>query len=143
MPSDLMLKTMNTVHRTMLKISGGRLGWEAGKMPVLKLTTIGRKSGEPRTVMLTAPHKVGDTLVIVASKGGEDTHPAWFLNLRDHPEVQVETKGTPSRTMVARIATAAERDELWPVITKAYKNYGSYQAKTEREIPVVLLDPKP
>lgn len=140
-PSDLMLKTMKCVHRTMLKFSGGHIGWEAGKMPVLMLTTVGRKSGEPRTVMLTSPHQLGATYVIVASKGGEDSHPAWFLNLRDHPEVEVETKGEPKHKMVARIATAEERAELWPLVTAKYKNYAGYQTKTKREIPLVLLDP--
>jgi deazaflavin-dependent oxidoreductase (nitroreductase family) len=85
MPSDFTLKTMNTVHRAMLKISGGRLGWNASRMPVLELTTTGRKSGEPRSVMLTSPVQEGSTVVIVASRGGDDHHPAWFLNLRDNP----------------------------------------------------------
>ena len=82
MPSNLALKTMNTIHRTIKTVSGGRIGWSAGKMPVIELTTIGRKSGQPRTVMLTTPHTDGDTIVIVASRGGDDVHPAWFLNLR-------------------------------------------------------------
>ena len=65
MPSDFMLKTMNTVHRTLLKVSFGKVGWNAGSMPVLELTTIGRKSGQPRSVMLTSPFQEGDSLVIV------------------------------------------------------------------------------
>ena len=80
---------MNAIHKTMLTLSFGKLGWKAGGMPVLKLTTVGRKSGEARTVMLTSPIQVGDTIVIVASKGGEDHHPAWYLNLLAKPEVQV------------------------------------------------------
>ena len=68
MPSDFALKTMNAVHRTILKVSGDRMGWTAGKMPVLELTTTGRKSGQSRTVMLTSPVQDGDTFVIVASK---------------------------------------------------------------------------
>ena len=141
-PNDLVLKTANTIHRTVLKLSGGRFGWDAGHMPVVQLTTIGRKSGEPRTVLLTSPHQVGDTMVIVASKGGDDHHPAWFLNLRDHPEVEVVTKNHATRTMTARIATADERAELWPIITNKQENYAGYQTKTIREIPLVLLDPK-
>lgn len=141
MPNDLVLKTMNTLHRGLLKVSGGRFGWEAGKMPVLELTTTGRKSGEPRTVMLTSPHQDGDTIVIVASKGGEPTHPAWYLNLQADPEVEVVWKGEPKKKMTARTATAAERADLWPIVTERYSNYAGYQKKTTREIPLVLLAP--
>ena len=93
MPSDMMLKTMNGLHRGLLKISGGRIGWSASGMPVVELTTIGRKSGQPRSVMLTSPVQEGTTIVVVASRGGDDTHPAWFLNLRDNPDVEVAYKG--------------------------------------------------
>ncbi|MHB8467657.1 MAG: nitroreductase family deazaflavin-dependent oxidoreductase [Acidimicrobiales bacterium] len=140
MPSDMTLKTMNTLHRAMLKLSGGRVGWAASKMPVLELTTTGRKSGEPRSVMLTSPVQEGDTLVIVASRGGDDHHPAWFLNLRDNPDVQVALKGAPRRPMHARVASAEERARLWPLVTADHKNYAGYQRKTDREIPLVLLE---
>lgn len=141
MPSDLMLKTMNTLHKGLLKVSFGKLGWDAGNMPVLELTTTGRKSGQPRSVMLTSPHQDGERIVIVASKGGNAEHPAWFLNLRDDPNVQVAFKGAAPKPMLARVATAEERAELWPVITSAYKGYAGYQEKTSREIPLVFLDP--
>lgn len=140
MTSDLVLKTMNTLHRGVLKLSGGRLGWEASKMPVLELTTTGRKSGEPRSVMLTSPYQEGTTMVIVASRNGDDTHPAWFLNLRDKPEVEVKTRGE-TRPMLARIADTDERARLWPLVIKDHDNYAGYQAKTDREIPLVLLEP--
>lgn len=143
MPSDFTLKTMNAIHRGVLKVSGGHLGWSTGKMPVVELTTIGRKTGQPRTVMLTSPVQEGNTIVIVASRGGDDHHPAWFLNLRDHPEVQVVTGGNRERTMRARVATADERAALWPRVTAAYKGYANYQTKTDREIPLVLLEPAP
>ena len=142
MPSDLQLKAMNTFHRSLLKISGGRLGWRAGGMPVVELTTRGRKSGQPRRVMLTSPVQEGDAIVIVASRGGDDTHPAWFLNLRDNPEVEVSLKGGPKQPMRARIADAGERARLWPKITADFKNYAQYQTKTEREIPLVFLEPR-
>jgi deazaflavin-dependent oxidoreductase (nitroreductase family) len=141
MPSDGFLKTMNTIHRGLLKVSGGKLGWKAGKMPVLELTTTGRKSGQPRSVMLTSPVQEGDTIVIVASRGGDDTHPAWFLNLRDNPAVEVAYKGAPKKPMRARVADADERARLWPQVTSTYKGYGNYQTKTTREIPLVLLEP--
>ena len=142
MPSNLALKTMNTIHRTIKTVSGGRIGWSAGKMPVIELTTIGRKSGQPRTVMLTTPHTDGDTMVIVASRGGDDVHPAWFLNLRDNPEVTVATKSGTSK-MTARIASDTERAELWPKITDEYSRYGDYKSKTDREIPLVILTQSP
>lgn len=142
MPSDLMLKSMNAAHRAIRAASFGKLGWKALGMPVLELTTIGRKSGQPRSVMLTSPYQDGDTIAIVASRGGDDTHPAWFLNLRDHPEVEVAYAGKPTVTMLASVATPEERAEIWPKITSAHANYAGYQRKTDREIPVVLLRPK-
>ncbi len=141
MPSDFALKTMNGVHRALLKLTGDRFGWQAGRMPVLELTTTGRKSGQPRSVMLTSPHQDGSTIVVVASRGGDDIHPAWFLNLRDNPEVQVSYKGGPKQPMRARVASAEERARLWPLVTATYKNYAQYQTKTTREIPLVLLEP--
>jgi deazaflavin-dependent oxidoreductase (nitroreductase family) len=141
MPSDLVLKTMNNAHRLLLKVTGGRIGYDAGGMPVLELTTIGRKSGQPRSVMLTAPLTENGNLVIVASRGGDDVHPAWFLNLRANPKVEVSVKGGPKEPMTARIATPEERARMWPQIAGKYANYAGYQKKTEREIPLVVLDP--
>jgi deazaflavin-dependent oxidoreductase (nitroreductase family) len=110
-------------------------------MPSLELTTIGRKSGETRSVMLTAPIVDGDTIVVVASRGGDPTHPAWFLNLRDNPAVEVSLQQGPRRPMKASIASADERAALWPRVVAAYRGYASYQRKTTREIPLVLLTP--
>jgi deazaflavin-dependent oxidoreductase (nitroreductase family) len=141
MPTDLVLKTVNTFHRGLLKISGGRLGWKAGGMPVVELTTTGRKSGQPRPVMLTSPVQEGDAIVVVASRGGDDHHPAWFLNLRDQPDVEVAYAGKPKQSMRARVANTEERTALWPRVTAAYKGYAGYQTKTDREIPLVLLEP--
>jgi deazaflavin-dependent oxidoreductase (nitroreductase family) len=141
MPSDMVLKTMNGVHRALLTISGGRFGWQASGMPVVELTTTGRKSGQPRSVMLTSPVQEGDTYVVVASRGGDDRNPAWFLNLRDNPDVEVAIKGAPKKPMRARVASAEERARLWPLVTADHKNYAAYQTKTTREIPLVLLEP--
>ncbi|MDQ6696169.1 MAG: nitroreductase family deazaflavin-dependent oxidoreductase [Actinomycetota bacterium] len=141
MPSDLILKTMNTVHRSVLKLSGGRLGWQAAKMPVLELTTKGRKSGQPRSVMLTSPLQEGTTLIVVASRGGDDQHPAWFLNLQAEPAVEVALKGGVKQPMRARVSSSEERARLWPLVTADHKNYAGYQTKTDREIPLVLLEP--
>jgi deazaflavin-dependent oxidoreductase (nitroreductase family) len=141
-PSDLTFKALNTVHRSLLRLSGGRVGWRAGGMPVLELTTIGRKSGRPRSVMLPSPVQEGETWVIVASRGGNDHHPAWFLNLRERPDVEVNRKDRPKQSMRARIATPEERARLWPQVTATYKGYGEYQEKTDREIPLIWLEPQ-
>ena len=141
MPSDFALKAMNAFHRSLLKISGGRLGWNAAHMPVLELTTTGRKTGQPHSVMLTSPLQDGSTIVVVASRGGDDEHPAWFHNLRDNPQVEVVLGGKPKRHMLARVASPEERARLWPLVTADHKNYAGYQTKTTREIPLVLLEP--
>ena len=142
MPSDALLKTMNTLHRVILKASFGKLGWNAGSMPVVELTTTGRKSGAPRTVLLTSPIQEGDAVIVVASKGGEDTHPAWFLNLRDDPAVQVALGGKPKAPYTAEVVPDDERARLWPQIEQAYKGYAGYQKKTDRVIPLVRLAPR-
>jgi deazaflavin-dependent oxidoreductase (nitroreductase family) len=141
MPSDFVFKTMNVAHRVLLKLTANRVGASFGGMPSLELTTIGRKSGTPRTVMLTSPLQEGETYVIVASRGGDDQHPAWLLNLQSNPAVRVRIVGRPERPMRARIASADERARMWPLITARYRNYAGYQKRTTREIPLVLLEP--
>ncbi|MBC7303829.1 MAG: nitroreductase family deazaflavin-dependent oxidoreductase [Nocardia sp.] len=142
MPSDLQLKIVNTVHRTLLTVTGGLIGNSVFGMPSLQLTTIGRKTGEPRKVMLTAPIIDGDTIVVVASRVGDPVNPAWLLNLRDNPNVEVSLRNGPERPMAARVATADERARLWPRVVSAYQGYAEYQTKTTREIPLVLLTPR-
>ncbi|MEJ6513194.1 MAG: nitroreductase/quinone reductase family protein [Acidimicrobiia bacterium] len=139
MPSDRMLKTMNGIHRVILGVSRGKAGWTAGKMPVLELTTIGRKSGDPRSCLLTSPLQENGEIVIVASRGGDDHHPAWYLNLLETPQVQVSYKGAPHKIMTARTANSEERARMWPIVAGAYKGYAGYQEKTSREIPLVIL----
>jgi deazaflavin-dependent oxidoreductase (nitroreductase family) len=141
MPSDLVLKTMNALHRALLQVTGGRIGREFSGMPVLELITTGRRSGSPRAVMLTSPLRDGDAYVVVASRGGDDRHPAWFLNLRDDPHVQVAVQGGPPLAMHASIASPEERARMWPQIATRYRNYAGYQKRTQREIPLVLLRP--
>ncbi|MEY3358086.1 MAG: hypothetical protein RIR87_1145 [Actinomycetota bacterium] len=140
MPSNATLKAMNIAHRIILRVTGGRKGWEAGNMPVLELTTTGRKTGKPRSVMLTSPIQEGESIVIVASRGGDDFHPAWYLNLVDNSRVQVKFKGGPTKSMTARTATAEERARLWPIVEQKYKGYAGYQQRTDREIPLIFLD---
>jgi deazaflavin-dependent oxidoreductase (nitroreductase family) len=141
MPSDLALKAMNRVHRIVLGATGGKLGWSASGMPVLELTTTGRHSGQPRATMLTSPYQEGSTIVVIASRGGDDRHPAWYLNLRDNPDVTVSVEGKPAQPMRAETADPETRARLWPLIIADHHNYAGYQRKTNREIPVVLLHP--
>lgn len=141
MASDFQMKTMNKIHGSMLKLSGGRLGWRMYGMPVVELTTIGRKSGQARTSLLTSPVQNGDAFVIVASRGGDDINPAWFLNLRANPEVTVKSGRGPAVKMRARIAEGEERDEIWSRIMAYKPHYGGYQKKTSRLIPLVVLEP--
>src|SRR5205807_1469408 len=103
----------------------------------LILTTIGRKSGEPRSTPLIY-QRHGDDLLVVASKGGSDRPPLWYLNLQADPEVQVQVKGDRFRAH-ARTATAQEKPELWRVMTAVWPAYDDYQRSTGREIPVVTL----
>lgn len=140
MPSDFALKTMNRVHRTLLAVSFGRIGWTASRMPALELHTVGRTSGQRRSVMLTAPVQDGEALVIVASRGGDDHHPAWFLNLQANPDVEVTRRGVTQK-MRARIVTGGERAALWERVVADHTNYAGYQRKTDREIPLVVLTP--
>jgi deazaflavin-dependent oxidoreductase (nitroreductase family) len=137
---DSVMRVVTRFHRTVFKATRGRFAGRLAGMPVVMLTTIGRKSGQPRTTMLTSPVQDGDSIVIVASYGGDDRHPKWFLNLRDNPDVEVTGLGRNQR-MRARIASPAEKEKLWPRVTTAYKGYAGYQTKTDRDIPLVILDP--
>jgi len=131
---------MSRVHRAVVHLSGGQLLGSAFGMPVVELHTVGRKSGLPRSTMLTAPVIDGDRVVLVASKGGDDRDPDWYRNLMAHPEVELTMAGR-RRPMLARRVSAAEKAELWPRVVAAYRGYGTYQGRTERDIPLVILEP--
>jgi deazaflavin-dependent oxidoreductase (nitroreductase family) len=131
------IKAMGHSHRTVYRLSRGRLLGRVAGMPVLLLTTIGRRSGRARTTPLTY-FEAGDELVIVASNGGEDRAPAWWLNLCEHPAATI-TIGRRSDSVTARIATAEERGRLWPMIVATHPGYADYARRTTRPIPVVLL----
>jgi deazaflavin-dependent oxidoreductase (nitroreductase family) len=128
------------LHKALLKGTGGRIGAKGFGMPVVILTTTGRKSGQQRETMLTSPLHDDKRVVLVASYGGDDRHPAWFLNLRDNPDVELEMDGK-KRPMKARVASSDEKETLWPDVIAAYKGYAQYQTKTERDIPLVILEP--
>ena len=138
MPNDSFMKLANTLHRALIKVSAGKRGWDFYGMPVIKLTTIGRVSGKDRSVMLTSPIKSNGDICLVASKGGDDRHPEWYLNLLRDPRVKVEAP-SGTKSMIATIAEGDERELLWNQIVSDFPNYGSYQEKTNREIPVIIL----
>jgi len=117
------------------------MAFKSASLGMDELTTTGRKSGQPRAVMLTAPLREGPAYVVVASRGGDDKAPAWLHNLRAKPDVEVALQGQPKQPMHARVATPEERARMWPVIAGKYKNYAGYQRKTTREIALVLLEP--
>lgn len=134
-------KLVNTFHRTVVRATGGRVLGEIAGMPVVILSTTGRKTGKQRETMLTAPVVDGDTVVLVASWGGDDRHPLWYRNLEANPDVEITMDGR-TRPMRARTATAEEKQELWPRVVNSYKGYGGYQERTDREIPLVILEPR-
>lgn len=134
-------KVVNAIHQTLVKATGGKVGGSIMGMPAVILHHTGRKTGQERTTMLTTPIVDGDTMVIVASWGGDDRHPVWYLNIQANPDVQV-TKDGKTTPMRARVANAEERAELWPRVVAAYKGYGGYQERTEREIPLIILEPR-
>jgi len=137
---DATIKVVNFLHRSLFDLSAGRVAGRVVGMPVVRLTTTGRRSGQPRRTMLTSPVQDGDNVVLVASWGGDDRHPTWYLNLRDNPEVEITMSGR-TRRMKARTAGPKEKAELWPRVVAAYKGYAGYQTKTDRDIPVVVLEP--
>ena len=139
--ADLGLKTMSQVHRSIVHFSGGRVLGSAFGMPVVELHTVGRISGRPRSTMLTAPVRDGDRVVLVASKGGDDRDPDWYRNLLAHPDIELTMAGR-RRPMRARRASPAEKAALWPRVVAAYKGYAGYQHRTERDIPLVICEPR-
>jgi deazaflavin-dependent oxidoreductase (nitroreductase family) len=140
--NDVVTKNMSRTHRAILKLSGGRVLHSAFGMPAVQLHTIGRTTGKPRTTMLTSPVHDEQRVVLVASKGGDDRDPQWYGNLTAHPDIEITLAGV-TRPMRARTATAEEKATLWPQIVSAYKGYGGYQKKTDRNIPVVICEPRP
>jgi deazaflavin-dependent oxidoreductase (nitroreductase family) len=135
---DWSARIVTGLHKAVFRASKGRVLGRTLGMPVLELTTIGRRSGKRRKTMLTSPVQDDDRIVLVASYGGDDRHPTWFLNLRDHTAVEVTMGGT-KRSMQARVASPEEKAELWPRVVDAYRGYGRYQGKTDRDIPLVIL----
>jgi deazaflavin-dependent oxidoreductase (nitroreductase family) len=136
---DAAAKGVNRAHPALLRATKGRLGARVFRAPVLLLTTTGRRSGKERTVPLLYLAQ-GDRIALVGSYGGDDRDPLWVHNIRADPAVTVEIDGR-RRPMRASIASAEEKAALWPKVLELYRPYDNYQRRTERDIPVVWLDP--
>ena len=135
---DSSIKRWSRFHRVLFRSTGGRVGKRLVDNDMLLLTTKGRKTGKSRTVPLLYLTD-NDRFVVIASYGGRDNYPEWYLNLVAEPKVDVALPGRKA-AFVARTADPEERSEWWPRIVNAYDGYAVYQARTEREIPVVFLE---
>lgn len=136
---DDSVKRWSAFHKHLYRLSRGRLGRRLVDNDMLLLTTTGRRTGKEHTVPLLYLTD-GPRLVVVASYGGRPIHPAWFLNLEHEPNVTVQI-GARAMAMTARSAGPEERAHWWPRIVDAYDGYSTYQSRTDREIPIVFLEP--
>ena len=135
-------KMLQGSHIALFRASGGRLGGRFGGVDVLFLHHRGRRSGVERVSPLLYVRD-GELMAVIASKGGHPRHPAWFHNLMAHPETEVEVGRRGAIPVRARVASGAERSQLWAKATKVWPDYDGYQARSKgREIPVVVLEPR-
>jgi len=125
-------------HRAIYRLSGGRIFGHSLGCPVVLLTTTGRKSGESRTAPIFG-FPEGQSVVVVPSNAGKKYYPAWYFNLRANPLAKVQLGGETWRVR-AREATVEERERLWPRLVTYYGGYQAYRERTDRHIPVVILD---
>lgn len=133
------IKLMSRVNTWVYRATDGRIGGRFMRgAPVLLLTTVGRKSGQRRVAPLIYGRD-GERLLLVASKGGMDHHPLWYRNLAANPDVEVQI-GAETTPMRARTASREEKAALWPAMVKVYRDYDDYQARTARDIPLVILE---
>lgn len=134
------IRGLSKAHLAVHRVTKGRVLGSVAGMPVLLLTTTGRRSGKARTTPLTF-FRDGIDLVVIGSNGGADRPPDWSLNLQQTPRAVVEI-GTDKLVVTARPASGQQRDRLWAVITATYAGYARYEERTTRRIPVVLLTPE-
>ena len=133
---------MTWLHTTAYRLTGGLIGSRIpGGPPMLLLDHVGAKSAKKRTTPLVYLQD-GKRMVVVASKGGAPRHPAWLHNLKAHPKTTVQV-GRRRIPVTARVATPSQRSRLWPKVVRLYRGYDAYQKRTDREIPLVILQPRP
>jgi F420H(2)-dependent quinone reductase len=138
-PANLAMKLGSSVHAGVYRATSGRLFGRMGKSPILLLNTVGRKSGKKRATPLLYVMD-GEDFVLIASKGGAPTHPAWYLNLMANPDVTVEIKDREVHVRAEEVH-GEEKTRLWQKMVEMYPTYDDYQTKTEREIPLLILHP--
>ena len=138
--ANLALKLGSSVHAGVYRATGGKLFGRMGKSPILILNTVGRKSGKKRAIPLLYVVD-GEDFVIIASKGGTPTHPAWYLNLIANPDATVEVKDRKVRVRADEV-DGEEKARLWQKMAEMYPTYDDYQKKTKREIPLLVLRPR-
>jgi F420H(2)-dependent quinone reductase len=135
------LRRLIGVHTQIYRATCGLIGHRfPGAPPMLLLDHVGANSGTPRTTPLVCVQD-GRDVVIVASKGGHSKHPAWYHNLRAHPDTTVQI-GREHRAVHARVASLDERARLWPKAVETYRGHRDYQQRTDREIALVILEPR-
>jgi deazaflavin-dependent oxidoreductase (nitroreductase family) len=128
-------------HAAVYRATNGLIGHRfPGFAPMLLVDHVGAKSGTARTSPLVYAED-GENVILVASKGGYPKHPAWFHNLMANPDTSIQI-GSTRRRVHARVADAEERKRLWPKVVQVYSGYDDYQRRTEREIPLVILEPR-
>jgi deazaflavin-dependent oxidoreductase (nitroreductase family) len=136
-----LLRRLMGGHTTIYRATNGLIGHRVpGAPPMLLLDHVGARSGVKRTSPLVYGRD-GENLVLVASKGGYPKNPAWFHNLRANPDTRVQV-GSQVRNVRARVAAGAERERLWKLMVGVYSGYDAYRKRTEREIPLVVLEPR-
>ena len=133
------LRWTGKLNVPLYRLSGGRIGGKVGKAPVLLLTTTGRKSGQARTAPVVYLAD-GENLVVIGSNAGHSRAPAWSLNLKSNPEAEVEI-GRRRRAVRARVAVGDERADLWRRHNEQYSGFDEYEARTDRDIAVFVLEP--
>ena len=138
--TDHVMKWMSRITSALYKRTNGKIGGKFLKgSPVALLTTIGRKTGEPRTSPVLYLRE-GDRVIIAASRAGSEKHPMWYLNLKANPNITVQIKGDVLH-LTAREATEQERSEYWPKLVAMYSSFEDYQSWTDRVIPILICDP--
>jgi deazaflavin-dependent oxidoreductase (nitroreductase family) len=139
-PANLALKLGTIVHSGIYRATGGKLLGRMGQSPILLLNSVGRKSGKKRATPLLYVVD-GESFVIIASKGGTPSHPAWYLNLKANPDATVEVGDRKVRVR-AEEEGGEEKERLWQKMAEMYPTYDDYQKKTKREIPLLVLHPR-
>jgi deazaflavin-dependent oxidoreductase (nitroreductase family) len=137
---DAVVRFFSTLHAAAYQATDGKALNRVLGMKVVELTTTGRRTGSPRSTMLTTPLAEHDRIVLVASNGGDDRHPQWYRNILACPDVSVRLDGR-LLAMHARVATDSDRSDLWRTIRSVTPTYDLYQSKTSRQLPIVVLEP--